>query len=353
MLDRIASLFEAEESSEEGRAFDIGYEIFQRLIEAGLVADLYARLTVDDEVVTPHQTTLLKLVDSYLHGSQRAHEVALARRPGTDRGSLFDVLTEAFMALASYTQNAIKGALASGGSSPATNSEATASTGVEAQGTGPLQNLDLLLPKVCEALVLVTQCLTTVALRAEEAATARNAAASLTSEPVQASPMCILVAATASTGQGLVEGLVVDAFVPRITYGKLVKRPDAPPAQAPEWGRSDAFVEGAGGAGVLDDAKKAQVAQAFAHVKRDLVRLLGILASENRAVQDRVRESGGIPVVMNLCVVDDYNPYMREHAIFALRNLLHGNAENQAVVDSIKPVGRWDEERILREIGGM
>ena len=49
-------------------------------------------------------------------------------------------------------------------------------------------------------------------------------------------------------------------------------------------------------------------AQAFAHVKRDLVRLLGILASHDRGVQDRVRECGGIPVVMNLCVVDDYNP---------------------------------------------
>ncbi|KAI9066956.1 hypothetical protein FKP32DRAFT_1644839 [Trametes sanguinea] len=337
MLDRIASLFEAEESSEEGRAFDIGYEIFQHVIEAGLVAELYTRLTVDDEVVTPHQTTLLKLVDSYLHGSQRAHEVALARRPGMDRGPLFDVLTGAFLALSSYTQTAIEGALASGHTSPATESDVTASTGAEPQAVGlpPLQNLDLLLPKVCEALVLVTQCLTTVALRAEEAAATPNANAQVASESVYPSPKGMLVAATGPSGQGLVEGLIetlrlVDAFVPRITYGKL----------------------GAGGSDAVDDARKAQVAQAFAHVKRDLVRLLGILASENRAVQDRVRECGGIPVVMNLCVVDDYNPYMREHAIFALRNLLFGNVENQAVVDSIKPVGKWDEEKILREIRG-
>ena len=33
-----------------------------------------------------------------------------------------------------------------------------------------MQELDLLLPKVCEALVLVTQCLTTIMLRAEASA---------------------------------------------------------------------------------------------------------------------------------------------------------------------------------------
>lgn len=101
----------------------------------------------------------------------------------------------------------------------------------------------------------------------------------------------------------------MDAFVPRITYGKLVKRPDAPSApEASEQGQSATTSEGAVGSDAVDDVRKAQVAQAFALVKRDLVRLLGILASENRAVQDRVRECGGIPVVMNLCVVDDYNP---------------------------------------------
>ena len=46
----------------------------------------------------------------------------------------------------------------------------------------------------------------------------------------------------------------------------------------------------------------------FSYLKRDLVRLLGILCNEARAVQDRVRECGGIPVVMNLCVVDERNP---------------------------------------------
>lgn len=46
----------------------------------------------------------------------------------------------------------------------------------------------------------------------------------------------------------------------------------------------------------------------FSYVKRDVVRLIGILCYENRAVQDRVRLCGGITAVMNLCITDERNP---------------------------------------------
>ena len=49
----------------------------------------------------------------------------------------------------------------------------------------------------------------------------------------------------------------------------------------------------------------------FNYLKRDLVRLLGILSFDDRSVQDHVRECEGIPVVMNLCVPDDRNPCER------------------------------------------
>lgn len=57
----------------------------------------------------------------------------------------------------------------------------------------------------------------------------------------------------------------------------------------------------------------------FAYLKRDLVRLLGILCSSDTSVQDRVRLCGGIPVVMNLCVVDDRNPctYLSLRTLFS------------------------------------
>lgn len=40
---------------------------------------------------------------------------------------------------------------------------------------------------------------------------------------------------------------------------------------------------------------------------------------------------------------------LREHAIFALRNLLDGNTENQTLVDSIQPVREADERGVLRD----
>lgn len=74
---------------------------------------------------------------------------------------------------------------------------------------------------------------------------------------------------------------LLDLFLPRINFGKPVGD----------------VREGAAG----DPT-------GFSYLKRDLVRLLGILVHRNKEVQDRVRVCGGIPVVMNLCVVDERNP---------------------------------------------
>ncbi|KAI0741534.1 spinocerebellar ataxia type 10 protein domain-containing protein [Daedaleopsis nitida] len=367
LLDRTASLFDAEESTEEGRAFDVGYEIASRVIESAKFGRLYDKLTVENEPITAHQTTLLKLLDAYLHTSSRACEVALATTPGDGDECLCATLTCHLLRFATYVQSSIQQALGSQGARPHDDPPRASSS--QAGATPPLQQLDLVLPKVCEALVLVTQSLTTIALRAEE--TVSVSVASTTDPSLRPpSPRRIVAEARTSSGGGSVECLietlrVIDAFVPRITYGKLVQRPSAPHAQrarpestAPERTRASEDENERGDAGSAARAQDREpqnsraAAQAFAHVKRDLVRLLGILAAHDRAVQDRVRGSDGIPVVMNLCVVDDYNPYLREHAIFALRNLLHGNLENQAVVDAVKPVGRWDEDKALQELRG-
>jgi hypothetical protein len=46
----------------------------------------------------------------------------------------------------------------------------------------------------------------------------------------------------------------------------------------------------------------------FPYLKRDLVRLLGILCHNRKAIQDRIRVCGGISVVLSLCTIDDRNP---------------------------------------------
>ena len=90
---------------------------------------------------------------------------------------------------------------------------------------------------------------------------------------------------------------LLDTFLPRVTFGKVVPR-----QRPPEDVNLSSAVKRE------QTAAPAPIPQGFSYVKRDLTRLLGILCADNRAVQDRVRLCGGIPVIMNLCVVDDNNP---------------------------------------------
>lgn len=107
----------------------------------------------------------------------------------------------------------------------------------------------------------------------------------------------------------------------------------------------------------------------FAYLKRDLVRLLGTLCHRDRTVQDRIRMCGGVEVILNHCTIDERNPCtclehsfsggesadrawpdLREHAIFALRNLLHNNPDNQAIVQELKPLRDFDADGVLRNV---
>ena len=136
----------------------------------------------------------------------------------------------------------------------------------------------------------------------------------------------------------------------------------------------------------------------FPYLKRDLIRLLGILCHNRKAIQDRIRLCGGIPLVLNLCTIDDRNPCkfpfglhwltccccfsperhsltlslthhrplrftfqltmimkildLREYAIFALRNLLHNNPENQAVVNNFQADEHVGPNVVVRELPG-
>ncbi|KAI9318191.1 spinocerebellar ataxia type 10 protein domain-containing protein [Dichotomocladium elegans] len=76
----------------------------------------------------------------------------------------------------------------------------------------------------------------------------------------------------------------------------------------------------------------------FHYLKRDIVRLMGALCYNDRRMQDRVREAGGIPLILAQCKIDDANPYIREHAVLAIRNLLDDNRENQALISEMEPI---------------
>lgn len=128
--------------------------------------------------MSPHQTTFLKLLDSYLQPSPSR---PLTPDSGMLRG-LCEFLSRVFFALSTYTQLAIARTLGSHNARrqpPVRQQDDVPQSSDEyAEGSknpadaGGLQELDLLLPKVCEALVLVTQCLTSLCLISEESANA-------------------------------------------------------------------------------------------------------------------------------------------------------------------------------------
>ncbi|KAJ7493437.1 spinocerebellar ataxia type 10 protein domain-containing protein [Mycena galericulata] len=324
LLDNMVRLYDAEDASEGARAFDIGYEIFTRIMAEDLVPSLFTRLSMVDEIITPHQTTLLKLVDSYLQS------IKMSPIPTTPQGTplyakLRPMLANAFFSLSTYAQSSIRNSL--GISDTALNEDSHAPPDGTRVAFEPPSSLDVMLPKVSEALVLVTQCIVTITLDSSNT-DAQPAVWEQTSQD--------FFNEATFADQGIVERLLrlLDLFLPRINFGKPVRGGGeaALPTHAQPQGGPD--ITG------------------FSYLKRDLVRLLGILCHGSKAVQDRIRLCGGIEAVMNLCVIDERNPYLREHAIFTLHNLLERNPENQAIVEAVKPSGTWDDNGILRETSG-
>lgn len=91
---------------------------------------------------------------------------------------------------------------------------------------------------------------------------------------------------------------LLDSFLPRINFGKVkVVGPS-----------SDVPSPNASGCREACMGQSAADAASFPYLKRDLVRLLGILCHNSKVIQDRIRSCGGIPVVLNLCVIDERNP---------------------------------------------
>ncbi|KAH0582940.1 Ataxin-10 [Termitomyces sp. J132] len=328
LLDDMLKLYEAEESSVGSQAFDVGYDIMTQLIEQGLVPDLYGKFRISGETVTPHQTTLLKIVDSYLHSIQTSMSSSASElRAIKVKQKLSPMLAKCFLDLSAYARKAVERSIDSLDHSPRSPSIAdTSSNDFSSAKHSRLTELDVMLPKVCEALVLVTQCIITITLEAEGESTDERLDAA--SDP----GLKAFFLETRPDDDGIVKNLIdllrlLDVFLPRINFGRPVHSSGGKDTQTTPTPTKGSASDPTG----------------FQYLKRDLVRLLGILCHGVKASQDLVRTCGGIPVVMNLCVIDERNPYLREHAIFALHCLLKDNRENQAVVDAIQPLGERDE----------
>uniref|UniRef100_A0A3Q1JG33 Ataxin-10 n=1 Tax=Anabas testudineus TaxID=64144 RepID=A0A3Q1JG33_ANATE len=84
--------------------------------------------------------------------------------------------------------------------------------------------------------------------------------------------------------------------------------------------------------------------------KAHLIRLIGNLCHSNTNNQNKVRELEGIPLILDNCNIDSNNPFISQWAIFAIRNLLEHNTQNQELVASLERRGTADYSA-LKELG--
>ncbi|KAK4689512.1 ataxin-10, partial [Tremellales sp. Uapishka_1] len=159
---------------------------------------------------------------------------------------------------------------------------------------------DARLPKMLEGLVLVLEILSSIGLEHQRRIDA--------SEPIEPSRSEMVLTMKQEFIKPLVELLAaLNAFLPRI-------KPLQPSTEDSQTLR-------------------------FQNIKRDLVQLLSILTYQDKAVCDEVRKHGGVEIILGLCEVDDRNPYLREQALFTVRNLMHNNPENQEIITKMQPLG--------------
>merc|ERR1719495_465829 len=78
--------------------------------------------------------------------------------------------------------------------------------------------------------------------------------------------------------------------------------------------------------------------------KKSLVKILANVCYECRPNQNKIRELGGIELILNCCRVDENHPYLKEWALFAVRNLTKNNEKNIKFIEQFKLQGVTQKE---------
>ncbi|WWD19023.1 hypothetical protein CI109_103480 [Kwoniella shandongensis] len=257
--------------------FELGASIFNTFISQSLHPRLFALLSTPSEPLTPNQTVLLKVLDSHISSTSTETSIPLLTSgPPTDA-----FLLPLFHTLSTYAQFSI------------------------AQGVD-----DPRLPKVFEGLILLSEGLSSMGLTLQ----ARKDRGENIAKKSEEDEMVGLMT-DGDSEKGLVKPIVellksLNTFFPRLN-------PRTQPSESspPEHLRP------------------------FSNLKRNLVQLLGILCYDDISVGDQIREYGGVELVLSMTEIDESNPYLREHALFCVRNLMLNNPSNQAIIKQMDPVG--------------
>lgn len=83
--------------------------------------------------------------------------------------------------------------------------------------------------------------------------------------------------------------------------------------------------------------------------RRDIVAVIGNCAYQRKHVQDEIREKNVILLLLQQCVTDGGNPYLREWGMWCMRNLLEGNSDNKQAVAELELQGSVD----MPELSGL
>ncbi|MED6132929.1 hypothetical protein PIB30_023476 [Stylosanthes scabra] len=76
--------------------------------------------------------------------------------------------------------------------------------------------------------------------------------------------------------------------------------------------------------------------------RRDIVAVIGNCAYRRKHAQDEIRQQNGILLLLQQCVIDEDNPFLKEWGIWCVRNILEGNEENRRVVEQLEYQGTAD-----------
>lgn len=270
-------------SADDGR-FELACGIFIPFITAGLQGEVFGKLAAHGEPITPSQMTVLKLLDSRLSSTSTSsdlqHPVSAQTPVNGSPSNAF--LVPLFHLFSAYALTSIR-------------SKAD----------------DVRLPLVFEALVLVSQCLSSIGLRLqarldsnkhEVASTGSSNTGLSTSSSDPEDEEIIAECRSPDDDRGIVQSLIGESIsypqpTPGLSSSELLSglndllprvKPGTSPPSAP------------GGA--------TNPLAPLAGLKRDLVQLLGILSFGDRQVGDLVRQHGGVHLVLGMTEVDESNP---------------------------------------------
>ncbi|MED6199601.1 hypothetical protein PIB30_077443 [Stylosanthes scabra] len=76
--------------------------------------------------------------------------------------------------------------------------------------------------------------------------------------------------------------------------------------------------------------------------RRDIVALFGNCAYRRKHAQDEIRQKNGILLLLQQCVIDEDNPFLKEWGIWCVRNILECNEENRRVFEQLEYQGTAD-----------